>query len=707
MTSDVRISVLVAAAGLGAAIPVGDVRSAAADCPISLDTVYSYADEEGTTVALRGESPIHVEASLSSASEVYAGVGLSLREPKAPFDASGATGIAFKAKRGAGATPHVRFKVPDAATDPDGGQCTECYNDFGIPFQVGEEWTRFEVRFEDLKQEVGWGKPQPPAIDRARLFGLQWQSAVPGARLDLWIDDIVILGCTDPDGGSAPPVRAGAGDGGGGSDGDGGGGDGGGGRDGGGGGWRGASLGGDTDRPRGDSLLRPRDGGEETEGYRFSFHGFLRVPVRVGIGSGTGLGPGVDPGRKLHSPPQIPDGAYTDWRYTNVSGGPWTELWFSYGNGTVAANVVLAAYDISDASYRDLLSQLGINQSFISFDLPRAFGKRGGLSWNVGAFSNRYGTADRYDAGKYDTYLFGATHVAGETVSAFYRLTPELTLAADHGLGAKLQVTPQVAGLEAPYLPYPGDLQQGTTLLHHAHVGLGIGSHLTVALHMLTEWTDDARLTSEEDGRITNVGADVKLMESRYGDGYLGLSHIISDNPLRVAGAFEALHSFEGWNLRDNYFGEDATGTGTIDTLMFQYAFSRERFRRGAQDFWGQGPDLVASVFGMYNRVASDDPMFSAATAKLKLGGEVTWTPRSWLGGDLRYDLVQPDMSDDRQTFHVISPSLLLRSRFASNEQVVVGYSYYVNGDRVTPGYPHETLRPDRHLLRISASMWW
>lgn len=467
-------------------------------------------------------------------------------------------------------------------------------------------------------------------------------------------------------------------------------------------------LGNDPSRPRGDGglgprLARPDDGGgdgdgeaADEDGFRLRFHGFLRVPMRVGLGGG-----------QVHSPPQIPDGAYTDWRYTNVSGGPWTELWLSYGNGTVSANVVLAAYDISDASYRDLLSQLGIHQSFLTFSFPRLFGARGGVTWNVGAFSSRYGTAGQYDAGKYDTYLFGATHVAGETVSAHYRLADDLTLAIDHGVGAKLQVTPLVDGLEAPYLPYPGDVQQGSTLLHHAHAGLGIGDTLTVAAHFLTAWTDDARSSAEIDGRITNVGVDVKLVGHRLGDGYLGYSRILSADPLRVAGAFEALHSFEGWNLRDNYFGSDATGTGTIDTVMFQHQFSLSRYLWAPQPFWGQGPDLVASVFGMYNHVASDDPAFTAPANKLKLGGDVTYTPRSWLGVGLRYDRVAPDTSDASTTFHVISPSITLRSKFASREEVVIGTSHYVNGDAVTPGYPHETLAPDGTVVRISAAMWW
>ena len=85
----------------------------------------------------------------------------------------------------------------------------------------------------------------------------------------------------------------------------------------------------------------------------------------------------------------------------------------------------------------------------------------------------------------------------------------------------------------------------------------------------------------------------------------------------------------------------------------------------------------------------------------------MTYTPKSWLGIDLRYDLVQPDLDDKDESFHVVSPSIILSSKFASNEQIVIGYSYYKLGPDVAPGFPHETLVPDDHLLRLSAIMWW
>ncbi len=159
---------------------------------------YTYADALGTQVdgdAGGDGAPLRLRATLGHGAEVYAGVGLVFAEPKAPVDASAYRGLAFVARRVGGATTHLRLKVPDAATDPAGGVCTECYNDFGAPMHVTDEWTRFEVAFADLVQETGWGVPRPQAIDASRLYGVQWQVATAGATVDVEIDDVTFLGC--------------------------------------------------------------------------------------------------------------------------------------------------------------------------------------------------------------------------------------------------------------------------------------------------------------------------------------------------------------------------------------------------------------------------------------------------------------------------------------------------------------------------------
>ncbi len=450
----------------------------------------------------------------------------------------------------------------------------------------------------------------------------------------------------------------------------------------------------------GDNLGQADDSGVSvaTHGaYQFGFAGFLRVPMRVGFGGGS-----------LHAPPRVPDGSYTDWQYTNTQTGPWTELRFSYGNGRVQANVHLAAYDVTDGSYANPQAQLGINESFVTLRFPDLFGDKGGLVWNVGAFSNRYGAAGRYSAGKYETYLFGATHVAGETVSMHWDLNDKYTILAEHGIGAKIQPTPLVPGLPAAdFFPYPGEEQQGSTLVHHAHVGLEIDRMITVGAHYLTSWTDDAEAAGEEDGRVTSAGMDVRLTESRFGDGYIGYAHLESTTPQRLSGALEVLHTIAGWSVCDVYFLGSNECTGSVDTVLFQHVFSLSRFNWHPKAFWGQGPDLIVSAFGMYNKISSDDPTFTGPTSRLKLGGDVLYTPNKWLGIGARYDLVQPNLDDNTQSFQVIQPKLVLRSEFAGHEQIHITYSHYVNGDNVRVAYPHEGLPADDGVFQIIATMWW
>jgi hypothetical protein len=457
--------------------------------------------------------------------------------------------------------------------------------------------------------------------------------------------------------------------------------------------------------PESETNAPPKDGT-----WHFDFKGFLRAPMRLGFGSGQSAAPEAGQGLKLHSPPYIPDGTFTDWRYTNNLSSPWVELRFLYGNGRVTGNVIIAAYNITDGGYRNLQAQLGINQAFVNLDESDLFGLHGGLIWNVGVFQNAYGAAGRYDAGKYDTYLFGRTHVAGETLTLFYHFNDTFTLTLEHGIGAKIEAAPLVSGLPEPqpaYLPYPGPVQQGSQLVHHAHLVLSIGSALQIGAHYITTWTDDARLMSEIDGRITVAGLDVKLIDSRYGDGYLGYAHLDSKTPLRVGEGLEVLHSIAGWNLRDNFFGQMSTGSGTIDSVMFQYVLSLARLLRYPEPFWGQGPDILLSIFGLYNHVSSSDPLFAGAHDKLKWGADATYTPLGFLGVSLRIDRVQPDLADSTLAFSALSPRIILRSQFVTHEQLVLQYTHYFNGANVHPAWPAASLEPDKDAFMISAIMWW
>ncbi|WP_198154629.1 glycoside hydrolase family 9 protein [Plesiocystis pacifica] len=131
----------------------------------------------------------------------FAGLGFNFTDPQVGFDASRYEGISFFARRGAGSGGQVRLKVPDSKTFPAAGECTECFNDFGVDLELTEEWQHFVFEFEELAQLPGWGAPRPAMIDAASVYGLQFQVQGPGAAFDIWVDDVAFVGCA---GESAP-----------------------------------------------------------------------------------------------------------------------------------------------------------------------------------------------------------------------------------------------------------------------------------------------------------------------------------------------------------------------------------------------------------------------------------------------------------------------------------------------------------------------
>jgi endoglucanase len=126
---------------------------------------------------------------------LFAGMGFSFTDPKAAYDASAFSGVSFYAKVGPGSTANVRLKIPDGNTDPAGKVCSECFNDFGADLTLNGDWQKYVVAFASSEQMEGWGAPHPAAIDKSKIFGLQWQVTQPGASYDVWVDDVQFTGC--------------------------------------------------------------------------------------------------------------------------------------------------------------------------------------------------------------------------------------------------------------------------------------------------------------------------------------------------------------------------------------------------------------------------------------------------------------------------------------------------------------------------------
>ena len=111
-------------------------------------------------------------------------------DPKGQYDTSKYTGISFCAKRGENSTGKVRLKVPDVNTDPDGGMCTECFNDFGARPEPDDRVEQVHLPVPQDDPAGGLGRAAQAAHHPSKMYGVQWQVNVPGANYDIWVDDL-------------------------------------------------------------------------------------------------------------------------------------------------------------------------------------------------------------------------------------------------------------------------------------------------------------------------------------------------------------------------------------------------------------------------------------------------------------------------------------------------------------------------------------
>ncbi|MCK9523124.1 MAG: hypothetical protein M0R76_08770 [Proteobacteria bacterium] len=171
--------------------------------------IYTYADDLGSKLSPWGDFKVSrggvgdskfalrmVGKTAAGPGDVYVGMGFAFAQAEgATYDASKYKGITFVARKGhADAVSAVRISLPDANTDPVGGICAECHNNFGTTVRLTEDWTQYVVSFDDLRQATGWGDPRPEKVEVTALVGLQVQVALPNQNVDVWIDDIRFYG---------------------------------------------------------------------------------------------------------------------------------------------------------------------------------------------------------------------------------------------------------------------------------------------------------------------------------------------------------------------------------------------------------------------------------------------------------------------------------------------------------------------------------
>lgn len=488
-------------------------------------------------------------------------------------------------------------------------------------------------------------------------------------------------------------------------------------------------------------------GGAESDAsakeWKTDFHGYIRVPFRVGMGvrpSPKSVVPTAEPNSvsesdystlapgqsktTLHAP-IIPDGQYLSWQSTSHNRSDWAEMFFGIGNAWAKATVGLQGYNFTDVSYTDPMTQYGIGQAFVTLTPDLGY-ENMRMSLKVGAYQDKYGAAGKYDAGEYDTYLFGRTHVMGETLRAEYDLTPSWLLWFEEGLGGKR--------------PDPKAFNNARfTMLAHGHVGLKSGRDLEFTANMLYSWAQEEdrpysinkeanqyadSIVNAPDGNMWVAGADARVDFGPWGYFYGGYSHVGAKDALVVGRALEVIHASGGGEYQlgivGNYFGPAcraalqagmpragglagpgdvpfpqgcSAGTGSVDTLLAQYEFSLTNYlqmsQEGGQRFWGDGPDLKLVVYGMLNKVKSDyrptDKTIWGPTdgnLKLKYGGDLQWHATPSLTAAVRFDRLQPNSEIPEQSFAILSPRLVFTSTWLTREQLTFQYSRYLYNQR-------------------------
>jgi hypothetical protein len=328
-----------------------------------------------------------------------------------------------------------------------------------------------------------------------------------------------------------------------------------------------------------------------------------------------------------------------------------------------------------------------------------------------------------YDTGRYDTASIARIAGVGEAMRVRVPLGRELRFLAEQGVMGQWDRAP--LGTEPAGWNGFTDPNVGTSYVHHAHLGLALKGRGQLGLHYASAWThDDRTAPAQPDGSITVFGADVNAQFAPAGRFYLSGSLVNADTARGVSPVLRILNTAGGPGLMREYLGPSSNGTGKLSVLAAQYDVSIGELVRGSARYSGYAPDVFISGFGLFTHVASDDPDYDDVD-KLKYGAELSYSALSWLAFSGRYDRVMPRLGDATKTFASISPRVIFRTDYNSQDQVTLQYTHWLYGSDVVvrtsyaPCVPSllgsspssacgdPSVVPDGDTLSLTASMWW
>lgn len=455
---------------------------------------------------------------------------------------------------------------------------------------------------------------------------------------------------------------------------------------------------------------------EESQDFEFKFSGYASAGLRLSTNEREN--PTADQsGLVIHSPPAIVD-FYGAFNGTNSTQGSWVDLHFQYGNSVVQSHVTLTTWKPQiGSSWIDVRSQNLIDQAFVNVAIPELGDISGTIK--VGAFRSIYGGLGQYSVGQYNTELVGMPFGIGEQLSLSYDINEEYTLNFEHGFLGRQGKVPAGMG------PTPFDSSMTSTepssWVHHAHVGLFRSGDIPLAfnLHYLNNWSQDERdqvddpqtyfidETKRPDGQLSIFGADFRMIDNHLGNFAVAASYADAQNIQNLTG-LSYFGAMTGEQLTKRYLGQQGGGNGKMLVAGVEYNLSWAKLLYHPDPFWGEGPDLITSFFATGGHIESKDPTANGRDM-IKFGSEVTYRFASWIGLSGRYDHVIPNSKDSRETFDVISPKLLIKSAWITNEQITLSYTRWFYGPRTHTEFPFELPRDelDEQMFALHFGMWW
>jgi hypothetical protein len=441
--------------------------------------------------------------------------------------------------------------------------------------------------------------------------------------------------------------------------------------------------------------------------FVLDFHGYLQLPLRMGVLKRTDPSPGQSD-TALHTPPLVPQNLRR-FQYTGALPDTWAQLNFTYGNSTIAGTVILAARALTDATgLFNPAEQLGANDAFLTLNLSEP--AKTPLQVRIGAMTGRYGNMGAYDSGRYGTPIIARTNSIGENIAAAFKLGQDFQLALEQGFGGQLGRPPR--GLVPAGWNDFADPNVGASFVNHVHAGLAFRDKLQLGLHYFTALSQDDQVTiaGARDGRISVLGGDVRLTAGRFGHLYLGAAHTQARDAGTVSGVIEVLNARGGPELIDEYLGPNSGGNGALTVFGGQYDLSLARAAFGDL-YQGKSADVLVSLFGVGAQVKSDDEDFDGRL-KLKGGAEVTYNMLSWFGVSTRFDHVRQNSDNAREAFTVLSPRVLFHTGWRSRDELSLQYSHFLYGSQVVvergyPARPDPSVNPDRHVFALTGTFWW